>query len=298
MANPSIGDLTAEAQGFLEEYGLRMFRCSRDGTMAEAFAFIDGPVHSIENRGISCEHFETWLIRCHEMKGTKGKGNASEKGNNASKGKGNRPSDNVGTPAPPVPRFSPTCVPMASPGTAATRYWINVAKKAILEATPTQATPGAPPPDTSAWNRALELLEPPVNTEKIAQAFDDIRAARTDPPQDNAEAEKTAAMAVRQALVLDICGTAGTLSDSGFIAALESAFGRPLSPELRSQLFLTRTAIGRLGRDPATFMSAAPHLFSGALSDQEMVELFPAYENCADGLKRVSPNEPSASSAP
>jgi hypothetical protein len=136
-----------------------------------------------------------------------------------------------------------------------------------------------------------------VDTKQIAQAYDDIRATREDHPQDCEEAGKIAALAVREALVLEICCTAGSLSDTGFVAALEHAFGRPLGPELRSQLLLTRAAIGRLGRDRDIFTHVAPKIFNGALGDQEVAELFQAYAKCAHGMKRDTTTAATSASA-
>ena len=81
---------------------------------------------------------------------------------------------------------------------------------------------------------------------------------------------EVAVLAVREALVLEICYAAGTLSDVGFESAMEQAFRRQLGPELRSQLHLARSAICRLGRDRGNFMRTAPRIFNGALGDQEM----------------------------
>ena len=54
---------------------------------------------------------------------------------------------------------------------------------------------------------------------------------------------KDAAMAMCEVLVLEIYCTRGSMSDIGFESALEHAFGRPLAPELRSQMHLARSAI-------------------------------------------------------
>ena len=92
---------------------------------------------------------------------------------------------------------------------------------------------------------------------------------------------KVAALAVREALVLEVCYAAGTLSDVGFESEMEQAFRRQLGPQLRSQLHLARSAICRVGRDRSNFMRTALRIFNGALGDQEMNELYRAYADCA-----------------
>jgi len=163
-----------------------------------------------------------------------------------------------------------------------------LAKRAVYETASRLTASGVTPQAASALNRAQELLSPPVVTRRIAQAYDDIRAMCKDLPLDCEETGKVAALAVREALVLQICCTAGSLRDVGFKYALEQAFGRQPRPEVRSQLHLTRAAICRLGRDRDNFMRSAPKIFNGALGDQEMTELYQAYANCADGLKMAS----------
>ena len=92
---------------------------------------------------------------------------------------------------------------------------------------------------------------------------------------------KVAALAVREALVLEVCYAAGTLSDIRFESAMDQAFRRHLGPKLRSQLHLARSAICHLRRDRSNFMMTAPRIFNGALGDQEMNELYRAYAECA-----------------
>ena len=82
----------------------------------------------------------------------------------------------------------------------------------------------------------MEKLEVPLTADRAAQAYDKAREVRKDCPAKLEELGKNAALVVREVLVLQICCTAGSLSDVGFESALEQAFGRQLGPELRSQL--------------------------------------------------------------
>ena len=158
-----------------------------------------------------------------------------------------------------------------------------LANMALYETASRLTASGATPPADSALKRAHELLSPPVVTRGIAQAYDNIRAMRRDLPFDCEETGKVAWLAVREALVLQICCTAGLLSAVEFERELGQAFGRTPRPEVRSQLHRTRAGICRLGRDRDNFMRSAPKIFDGALGDQQLTELYQAYAKCANG---------------
>ena len=93
---------------------------------------------------------------------------------------------------------------------------------------------------------SMEKLEEPLSAQRAAQAYDKAREVRNDCPPKLEELGKNAALVVREVLVLQICCSAGSLSDVGFESALEQAFGRQLGSELRSQLHLARSAICRI----------------------------------------------------
>ena len=118
--------------------------------------------------------------------------------------------------------------------------------------------------DARQLREASGKLEPPLTAERAAQAYDKAREVRKICPPKLEEVGKNAALVVREVLVLCICCSAGCLSDAGFESALEQAFGgrrRPLSPELRSQLHLARSAICRIGRDRVLFDRRAPKIW-------------------------------------
>ena len=77
--------------------------------------------------------------------------------------------------------------------------------------------------ETGAWDRCHHLLSRPVFRDKIAQAYDIVRALWMDLPVACEGTGRFAALAVREALVLEICCTSGSLSDLGFLAAPEQA---------------------------------------------------------------------------
>ena len=77
--------------------------------------------------------------------------------------------------------------------------------------------------ETGAWDRCHHLLSRPVSRDNMEQAYDIVWAPWMDLPVACVETGKFAALAVREALVLGICCTSGSLSDLGFLAALEQA---------------------------------------------------------------------------
>ena len=129
-------------------------------------------------------------------------------------------------------------------------------------------------------DRACRHLQPPLTAQPVAKAYDFVREIRKGCGITCEELGKFAALAVRDTLVLHICCSVGSMSDIGFDSALENAFERQLSPELRSQLHLARSAICRLGQDFTLFERVAPNIFSSQLTQEELNALFRAYSAC------------------
>ena len=100
--------------------------------------------------------------------------------------------------------------------------------------------------------------------------------------EEEEELGKFACLAVREVLVLTICLTIGPMSDLQFEQAIEGAFGRPLGPELRSQLHLSRSAVCRLGQNPEVCARALPKIFSSTLQPDEMNAAFQEYQRCSN----------------
>ena len=79
---------------------------------------------------------------------------------------------------------------------------------------------------------------------------------------------------MREVLVLTFCLATGPMTDLRFEQAIEGAFGRPLGPELRSQLRLARSAVCRLGQNPEVCARALPKVFSSTLQPDEINAAF------------------------
>ena len=105
------------------------------------------------------------------------------------------------------------------------------------------------------------------------------------------ELGKFACLAVREVLVLTICLTTGPKTDLRFEQAIEGAFGRPLGPELRSELHLSRSAVCRLGQNPEVCARALPKIFSSTLQPDEMNAAFQEYQRCSQMAERTPRRE-------
>ena len=137
-----------------------------------------------------------------------------------------------------------------------------------------------------------------MSAEQVAQAYDKAREVRKDCPPKLEELGKNAALVVREVLVLQICCSAGSLTDVAFETALEQAFGRQLGPELRSQLHLARSAICRIGRDRVLFERQAPKVYGPTVTPEELNQLFPTYADCAVSIGRTNPAAARSSQPP
>ena len=149
--------------------------------------------------------------------------------------------------------------------------------------------------DVTQLREASSNLEPPLNSERAAQAYDKAWAVRKDCSQESQQGRveavgRSTALVVRELLVLCICLHGGSLSNVGFESALEQAFGgrrSPLSPQLRSQLHLARSAICRIGRDRGLFDRQAPKIWCPrwciptVTTLADLNAMFPAYADCA-----------------
>ena len=170
----------------------------------------------------------------------------------------------------------------------------GLAREAVLAFDEQLAREGVDVEKLQKLHRALRHLQTPLTAQPAAKAYDFVREIRKGCGPICEDLGKFAALAVRDTLVLHICCSVGSMSDIGFDSALENAFERQLSPELRSQLHLARSAICRLGRDFYVFARAAPKIFSSQLTQEELNAVFRAYETCnelvasASGTSKVS----------
>ena len=160
---------------------------------------------------------------------------------------------------------------------------------ALLEATASDLAAAQPPLDDELLEKLSTikgwLMIEPLPVTMAAAAYDKVREFRKDcadcpGPPDVVELSKSAALVVREVCVLQICCSAGSrrpMSDFDFESALETAFGRKLSPELRSQLHLTRSSICRLGRDRVLFERQGPKIYGPMVTHEELNSAWAAY---------------------
>ena len=144
-------------------------------------------------------------------------------------------------------------------------------------------------PGHSKLLRAVMLLEPPLDSQRLqngrlsaAEAYDlvfEVRKSCDTTVAGFDNLAKSASLAVREVLVLQICCSSFSMPDSVFETCLERSFGRQLEPELRSQLLLARASICRLGGNRSQFDQAAPKIFT-KLNPEELDELVGAYQDC------------------
>ena len=96
---------------------------------------------------------------------------------------------------------------------------------------------------------------------------------------------KDAAKVVREALVLQCITATSSTNTRAFKAALTLAFGRMIDAMTLSQMYLSRSAIARLGKDKAEFDKAAKGIIQRQLSDEQRMLLYEAYN--AAGLRSI-----------
>jgi len=96
---------------------------------------------------------------------------------------------------------------------------------------------------------------------------------------------KDAAKVVREALVLQCITATSSTNTRAFEAALTLAFGRIIDAMTLSQMYLSRSAIARLGKDKVEFDKAAVLIFQRQLSDEQRTLMFEAYN--AAGLRSI-----------
>jgi hypothetical protein len=102
------------------------------------------------------------------------------------------------------------------------------------------------PAEMGKLQSAYALMMPPLCQRNAAQAYDVVLKVMEMIPSKPSFKLRQASRLVRDALILAVCCTE-EMSRIGFEFALEYAFQRTISRELRSQLFLAHASVMRLG---------------------------------------------------
>ena len=122
----------------------------------------------------------------------------------------------------------------------------------------------------------------------LAAAYTAIREARHGCPDCCVQWCKSAAVAVRELLVLELCFALSPLSGDDFDHVLGELFSG-IDGELFSQLRLSRMAIGRLGRDHDEFVRRLPSIFPNEFyTTSEFTSLFNLYRTIANDGSQVT----------
>ena len=139
--------------------------------------------------------------------------------------------------------------------------------------------------------RARSFMHPVNSVQDSAKAYEELQRLRYGGHvmfEGIEEQWKWAALAVREAMVLQICAPFEILGEIRFEAIVSELFqdlvARPEDLQrTRSQLLLARSAILRLGRRGLAFQKAAPRSFSFSWAADDVihdtsVRLWPAYQ--------------------
>jgi hypothetical protein len=157
--------------------------------------------------------------------------------------------------------------------------------------------------DVGLLREAIIKLEAPLSAGRVAQAYNVVKGVRKDCPPQLAKLGKSAALLAREVLVLLIAGAkrGKSLTDGGFVSAMEQAFGKELEEELHSQMKATRWQVCRMGQDRTFFEQQVPKVYhhhdGKSLTDAELDELFQTYADAAVSL-RHSVGPPPTSTKP
>ena len=137
-------------------------------------------------------------------------------------------------------------------------------------------------------------LQPPHSAQRFAKAYTIVSEVRRVALPSYEEHCKFAVLAVREVAILEIASAHPdrcmwlSLTDAGFELNLRTAFGNRCSPERRNQLYLTRSAICRLGRDRMVFNRAAPKMWSRTLFEDDLDLLHVSYVACMHAANAVA----------
>ena len=125
---------------------------------------------------------------------------------------------------------------------------------------------------------AYALMMPPLCRRNTARALEVLEHIQEIPSR-CCKKLRHASLLVRDALILAVCCTK-EMTPIEFEFSIECSFQRPISRDLRSQLFLAHACIIRRGRDEVNFGTEVEKLHSPPLAPEEVKALFGVYQTC------------------
>lgn len=141
-----------------------------------------------------------------------------------------------------------------------------------------------PPLEENALSMFLTCLnllrEEPFSVRQAAQAYDEAQKFRKECPPTFQSVGQMVSRITQEYLVLLICCGEPSLTEVSFDTALEVAM-QQLEPVHREQLNMVRIGICRIGRNRVLFKQNADYVYGRAVTQEDMMDLFPAYEGCS-----------------
>ena len=129
-----------------------------------------------------------------------------------------------------------------------------------------------------------KLLEEPLQSEKVAQAYNGVRASvqlLRDSKGSRSKAMKLASRVVRDLLVLHCCLGQGPLDVSRFEHLMSEAFGQPLDADLAAEFSHTYGQVLELGHTKNNLEERVNRAFGEALDADVRAAFVTAYRTCA-----------------
>ena len=129
-----------------------------------------------------------------------------------------------------------------------------------------------------------KLLEEPLQSEKVAQAYNGVRASvqlLRDSKGSRSKAMKLASRVVRDLLVLHCCLGQGPLDVSRFEHLMSEAFGQPLDADLAAEFSHTYGQVLDLGHTQINLEERVNRAFGEALDADVSAAFVTAYRTCA-----------------
>ena len=142
-----------------------------------------------------------------------------------------------------------------------------------------------------------KLLEEPLQSEKLAQAYNGVRASvqlLRDSKGSRSKAMKLASRVVRDLLVLHCCLGQGPLDVSRFEHLMSEAFGQPLDADLAAEFSHTYGQVLDLGHTQNNLEERVNRAFGEALAADVSAAFVIAYRTCAEETPKYVSNAKAA----